>query len=481
MKRYLALAVLILAVTFTAAFPAALQIDMLLSQVRTNAGGSLNGGHVHFYSAGTTTNKTVWTDYAKTSAAANPYTLDSNGTALLYGDGLYRIVIHTSAGVTAFDRDNIRYEDISGAVTRITSLTGDGSGSISGFDNLTLTGNIAGDNTGNISGFDNATFTGRTTTATLTVTGVATFTGAPVFTDNTINGADVIDNTVTNAKLLDNTIAAGKIAASGTASNSTYLRGDGAWGTPSITTSTVILSSYKGLVITTPADNQSVTIAADQVVAVDNTNTARILSTVSLTVNLDVAGANGLDTGTITDNTGYYLYVIDNGATTAGLASTSATSPAMPTGYTYKALVGWCTTDNTATPFNIEEFTQIDDVYLWNTKQKVVSAAGNTTTTAINLAAGGALTYAVVPPTITKGIFGRAMNTAGANTVYMNPVTFSNSLALDNGEVEWADLSGSSSQTSFAIRALQESQKVYYQISGTPGENIWISGFTLKR
>ena len=174
-RRVCALVLIYLVFGATVLFPAALQIDMLLSQVRTNAGGSLAGGHVHFYSAGTTTNKTVWTDYAKTTPAANPYTLDANGTALLYGDGIYRIVIHTATGVTAFDRDNIRYEDVSGAVTRITSLIGDGSG--------------------NISGFDNGTFTGRVTTATLTVT------GTPTFTDNTINGADLIDNTVTKGKL----------------------------------------------------------------------------------------------------------------------------------------------------------------------------------------------------------------------------------------------------------------------------------------
>ncbi len=63
-------------------------------------------------------------------------------------------------------------------------------------DNLALYGkSLTGDGTGNISGFDNATFTGRVTTATLTVT------GTPTFTDNTINGADLIDNTVTKGKL----------------------------------------------------------------------------------------------------------------------------------------------------------------------------------------------------------------------------------------------------------------------------------------
>jgi hypothetical protein len=241
MKRFYAvvLAFLINGLIFApCAIPATLgyQIDMLLSQVRTAAGGAITNGHVHFYAAGGTTDKTIWTTVNKTTPAANPYNLDSNGTAYVFGDGLYRIVIHSAPdttsplgvvthGPTVYDRDNIRYEDFGTTMTRLTVITGDNTGTLSGFKTIT------GPGTGNISGFDNLTVTGRTTTATFTVSGIATFTGAPVFTDNTINGADLIDNTVTSAKILDNTIAVGKIAASGTKDNTTFLRGDGAWGT----------------------------------------------------------------------------------------------------------------------------------------------------------------------------------------------------------------------------------------------------------
>ncbi len=130
-----------------------IQIDMLLSQVRTNAGGSLSGGHIYFYAAGTSTPKNVYLDINKGSVAANPYTLDSNGTAYLFGDGLYRIVIKTAAGVTAYDRDNIRYEDFihgaTGSPDNTTFLRGDGTwfklpryyDNNAFSDNLTLYGN----------------------------------------------------------------------------------------------------------------------------------------------------------------------------------------------------------------------------------------------------------------------------------------------------------------------------------------------------
>lgn len=118
-SRFIAYA--LIAITLTAcgsAQPAeaatkAQSISFLLSQVRAS-GVALSGGKVDFYEAGgTTTRKTVWIDRNKATPAANPYTLDSNGTAQLYGDGLYRIVIKDSAGVTKYDRDNISIKDVS--------------------------------------------------------------------------------------------------------------------------------------------------------------------------------------------------------------------------------------------------------------------------------------------------------------------------------------------------------------------------------
>jgi hypothetical protein len=57
-------------------------------------------------------------------------------------------------GPTAYDRDNIRYEDFGTTMTRLTVITGDNTGTLSGFKTIT------GPGTGNISGFDNLTNTG---------------------------------------------------------------------------------------------------------------------------------------------------------------------------------------------------------------------------------------------------------------------------------------------------------------------------------
>lgn len=351
----------------------------------------------------------------------------------------------------------------------------------------------------------NWTFTDNVTVQeNLAVTGTATFTGAPVFTDNTVNGtdlldntvtsakildnsvltgkiadgtilnADIADNTITSAKLLDNTVALAKIAHTGTASSSTFLRGDASWAG-----GIGQLSGFKNLEITTPADNQSVTITADKVLATDNSDTSLVLSTVSLTVDLDAAGANGLDTGSVAYNTGYFLWVVSNGTTTAGLASASATAPTMPAGYTYKALVGWCTTDNTATPFNIEEFTQYGDEVWWTVPQLEFSGTLGTTTVALDFSSAGLLGYASVPPNAKK-VNIRAETPTGY--YFVNPTTFANTQgSTQNAVVYYIHFLETSTpeHQNFYIPLL-ETQKIYHQHSNSQTDYVWVTGFILK-
>lgn len=91
----------------------------------------------------------------------------------------------------------------------------------------------------------------------------------------------------------------------------------------------------------------SAVVTADEVVLETTGNVYGVVRSVSVTISPAASGANGLDTGTIAANTWYSVWVIYNGATTAGLISTSATAPTMPSGYTYKARVGWVRTNAT--------------------------------------------------------------------------------------------------------------------------------------
>lgn len=70
----------------------------LLSGLRFD-GATLSAGKVYFYVPGGTTPKAIYTTRNKTVEAANPYTLDANGQAQVFGDGTYDIKVTTSAGV----------------------------------------------------------------------------------------------------------------------------------------------------------------------------------------------------------------------------------------------------------------------------------------------------------------------------------------------------------------------------------------------
>lgn len=84
----------------------------------------LSGGKVYTYAAGTTTPKATWTNAAKTATSTNPIVLGSNGRAVAYGDGLYKIVVKDSAGVVVTTVDNVELVSaVSPSILAPTELT----------------------------------------------------------------------------------------------------------------------------------------------------------------------------------------------------------------------------------------------------------------------------------------------------------------------------------------------------------------------
>lgn len=86
--------------------------------------------------------------------------------------------------------------------------------------------------------------------------------------------------------------------------------------------------------------SSTATFTADEVVLKTAGGAVYLASGVNVTVNIATSGANGLDTGAEASGTWYYVWLIYNGTTVAGLLSTSASAPTLPSGYTYRALVG---------------------------------------------------------------------------------------------------------------------------------------------
>lgn len=106
-------------------------------------------------------------------------------------------------------------------------------------------------------------------------------------------------------------------------------------------------NEFSGLVIKVTSNTQ-LTIVAN-FINLWNPTLGRSLrqSGVNLTVNTGTIGANGLDAGSIAASTWYSVWAIYNPSTLtlAGLISLSATSPTLPSGYTYLVRLGWVRTD----------------------------------------------------------------------------------------------------------------------------------------
>ena len=65
---------------------------------------SLAGGSVGFYIPNTNTVKQTWQDAGETILNQNPVPLDQNGCAVIYGAGIYRMIVQDSLGNTVYDK-----------------------------------------------------------------------------------------------------------------------------------------------------------------------------------------------------------------------------------------------------------------------------------------------------------------------------------------------------------------------------------------
>lgn len=91
----------------------------------------------------------------------------------------------------------------------------------------------------------------------------------------------------------------------------------------------------------TVTPNSYVDLSADTILLLNPSGPASIYhASYSCTINFGTTGAGGLDTGSVSANTWYFLYALSNGSTPSCLASTSATSPTLPGGYSYYYRVG---------------------------------------------------------------------------------------------------------------------------------------------
>ena len=173
-------------------------------------------------------------------------------------------------------------------------------------------------------------------------------------------------------------------------------------------TTTASFASFKNLKITTTGTNATVTLTADAVVIENSATVGRTIRNVSVSINTATTGANALDAGTVAASTWYYIHVIYNPTTNtvAGLASLSATSPTLPSGYTMSARAGAFPTDGTANkyPLSLKQFGR---------KVQYVVAAG-TNVTAVPQMSSGVQGSVTTPTWVAVSVNNFVPPTAGA-------------------------------------------------------------------
>lgn len=115
-------------------------------------------------------------------------------------------------------------------------------------------------------------------------------------------------------------------------------------------------SGFRGLaIVNTPAfPTTKLDVSATEIVMLQSGGTPRRVTSFSQTLDTSLysAGstANGRDFATPTAYTWYYVWAISDGTNDRTLFSSSATSPTLPSGYTYSTLLGaWQTTSSSTT------------------------------------------------------------------------------------------------------------------------------------
>lgn len=216
--------------------------------------------------------------------------------------------------------------------------------------------------------------------------------------------------------------------------------------------------------------NTKIDVAAG-LVFLSSASASAFFSSVAVTINAATTGANALDTGSLANNQEYYVYLISDGTNVAGLLSLSATSPAMPAGYTMAQRFGAFKTDGSANFYRITQSGRTAQYVVTPTTNTAspwmisnastgnpatptwtafaVTGAGNAapaTATVIHLviASYGAAGAIIVAPNSNYGAYTSLTNPPPVSSYWSN-VSKTASLLLETGNISIASNNGTGS------------------------------------
>lgn len=226
---------------------------------------------------------------------------------------------------------------------------------------------------------------------------------------------------------------------------------------------------------TTP--NSKFNITADELVLKDASGNTFTAASVSLTVDMAVGGANGLDTGAEASNTWYYGWVLAKGdGTICGVASTSSSAPTLPTDYVYKALVTAVRNDGSS---NFVKFRQMGAMVYFEAAQAVLSSGTATTETSVSVSS-------FVPPPaqlFEMSAAFRVSNTNGSSNEYTAELRYISGSYWHKFQ-QYHTASVDSPSDTGCMRMPNVSQQFYYLVTNpasgaAPSLSAWVQGFRL--
>lgn len=165
--------------------------------------------------------------------------------------------------------------------------------------------------------------------------------------------------------------------------------------------------SFQGLKVIRLSDTQ-VRVTADELVLENVSGQKYTATSLNVTGDITVSGANGLDAGAEASDTWYYVWVISDGTTEAALLSASSTNPTMPAGYTYKALVGAVRNDSSGDFIDFKQYGREFWYYDWQTLAS--GAVGLNAWTTLD-------TSALIPSGLSTLAFGVLRNETNASNI----------------------------------------------------------------
>lgn len=436
--------------------------------------GAYSSGSLNMFIPNTTQAKSTWQDPNQASLNTQPIQLDANGCAIIYGVGQYRqqlfdgpVVGGVTTGNLVFDQlttDTSAYNSVywagtAGGTPNVITITDPGFNATDGtIVNFTALATNTSSATINPSGFG-AILVQKSTTA-----GPVSLVGGEIVAGNVISA---VYSASSNTFQLLNAVIQSASGASAPLCGATGLKITNNAGTPS----TII------------------NLTADQVVMETSAGIVQSRNNVSLTaINISTgtttATANGMDGEAPGTGAWLHIYAIDNGAAAAGLVSTSATSPTLPSGYSYKCRLGAMRVDGSG---NLLRTLQAG-----NRAQYTIAAGSNTTVPPSMVFNGGSAPWTAVavgnfvPPTATQ-IHIAAGTLAGLATNAWMAVTPNNSYGttVGSGNTAHAPIflfnGNTSGFASYTVNSLVlESTNIYYGSSGASDAFIDAMGWTDK-